>query len=152
MDKPLDEFYQSKGRINNICKLCFALSYSRVPDDKLKRARRYTARVASPGVPARRLKYGVGQRVKDMKRDDRKRGRTNDITTEWFWANIVDKPCTYCDEPGPNGADRIDNRLGHLMDNVVPACKLCNMTRGDRFTCEEMAEIGPVIRKIVNDR
>jgi len=27
--------------------------------------------------------------------------------------------------------DRINNSKGHLMNNVVPACRRCNTTRGD---------------------
>lgn len=50
------------------------------------------------------------------------------------------KPCHYCgDKIGPTsaGVDRIDNELGYLCSNILPACARCNMSRNKYFTVEE---------------
>lgn len=38
--------------------------------------------------------------------------------------------------------DRIDNKKPYQIDNIVLACRRCNMIKGDFFTYEEMKEIG----------
>ena len=64
--------------------------------------------------------------------------------------------CYYCNlelnETGI-GLDRLDNKNGYNIDNVVPCCGPCNYTRGNRFTVKEMLnELGPAIRRIKQDR
>lgn len=40
-------------------------------------------------------------------------------------------PCTYCgDEILPLTLDRKDNAMGHVEDNVVVSCIMCNSVRG----------------------
>lgn len=57
------------------------------------------------------------------------------------YSELIKLPCHYCkgeiNETGA-GLDRIDNTKGYLLDNVVPCCGSCNITRGDRLTSEEM--------------
>lgn len=66
---------------------------------------------------------------------------------------LIQKPCEHCGTLDINrGLDRIDNRLPHTKDNVVPSCLPCNFARGDRFTFEEMKKIGSVIRQVLKDR
>ena len=48
------------------------------------------------------------------------------------------------------GLDRIDNNKGHILENCVLCCETCNMTRGNRFSYDEMIEIGNVIKKNVS--
>lgn len=63
--------------------------------------------------------------------------------------NIVSKPCFYCETiEEPRGCDRIDNRIGHMMANVVPCCGTCNVARMDRFTHAEMRIIGRAIKEV----
>jgi hypothetical protein len=75
-------------------------------------------------------------------------GRSSDITVE-FMIDLIQKPCAYCgDTEDPRGCDRIDNSRGHLMDNVVPACKACNCARQGHFTHEEGMILGRAIARI----
>ena len=61
--------------------------------------------------------------------------------------------CFYCGESDKNrGLDRIDNMKGHTVENTVVCCELCNMTRGDRFSVDEMKLLGYVIKKIKMNR
>jgi hypothetical protein len=76
---------------------------------------------------------------------DAEKGQESDLTVEFMLA-LMAKPCAYCgDSTDPRGCDRIDNRKGHTMDNVVPACKHCNCARMDNFTHEETKILGQTI-------
>lgn len=67
--------------------------------------------------------------------------------------------CYYCNEKnlsmGGVGLDRIDNDKGYIDGNVLPCCKDCNRTRGDRYTVEEAKLMITFIidyRKNINER
>lgn len=76
-----------------------------------------------------------------------------DYTIYEFIKIIKENECIYCgDDSNKIGFDRIDNNLGHTLNNIVVCCEICNMTRGNRFTHIEMIEIGQVIKKIKNNR
>lgn len=86
-------------------------------------------------------------------RDDHKKGLLSTLTAEEMMDHFVGKPCMYCGATGWMGADRVDNTKAHSVENCVPACSLCNLTRNNRFTVEEMVKhIGPAIRKIREER
>lgn len=75
-----------------------------------------------------------------------------DFDGQWIIDNIFDKGCIYCGETDWRklGCDRIDNKKGHTKDNVVPCCTRCNKLRSNKFTVDEMKEIGAVIKRIEN--
>jgi hypothetical protein len=50
------------------------------------------------------------------------------------------------------GVDRIDSDAGYTLDNLVPCCFVCNQIKGNRFTAEEMALIGPAVGEIWSSR
>lgn len=79
---------------------------------------------------------------------DAKAGRATDITYEYVLSSLLSK-CNYCGHPS-DGLDRLDNSIGHTMDNCVPCCNDCNVARSDHFTPEEMKIIGEAI-KVVKD-
>lgn len=49
---------------------------------------------------------------------------------------FLEQPCYYCGEWSA-GLDRIDNKLGYLVANVLPCCTRCNITRNYFWTVEE---------------
>jgi hypothetical protein len=87
--------------------------------------------------------------LRDYVKNDKKAGRSTNLTAEWMRGNITNKPCFYCGtEDAPRGCDRLDNDAGHVVGNVVPCCKLCNKTRNNHFTPSEMRSLGKTIAKI----
>lgn len=75
-----------------------------------------------------------------------------DFDGQWIVDNIFDKECIYCGETDWRklGCDRIDNTKPHTKDNVVPCCTRCNKLRSNKFTVDEMIQIGAVIKRIEN--
>ena len=77
---------------------------------------------------------------------DKSKNLQNDLTVE-FIVKKLKNPCIYCSFPS-TGLDRLNNGLGHLQSNCVPCCKMCNFTRQDQYTYEEMKILGPYISLI----
>lgn len=74
----------------------------------------------------------------------------NELDGKWIMDNILPSGCIYCGETDWHklGCDRIDNTKPHTKDNVVCCCKRCNTLRSNKFTVDEMKEIGAVIKRI----
>jgi hypothetical protein len=69
--------------------------------------------------------------LEDSRGSDKKYNRDNDLTKE-FIEKEISNGCSYCGENSLRMTlDRIDNSLGHLQSNVVPACIRCNYARRD---------------------
>lgn len=100
--------------------------------------------------------YAKGGRVYFLHRAymrlDADRGLGNDLDMDFLRDHIMNRPCYYCGGEGPIGCDRIDNNKGHTRDNVVPACGLCNIVRGDNFTSDEMKVLGKTIAAVLAAR
>lgn len=94
------------------------------------------------------LRKKVNTRLLQYKTIDLKKNLKFDLDFEWFKENILWHPCVYCGDWDFVGCDRIDNNKGHTKDNCVPCCHLCNITRGNRFTHEEMIIIGESIKLV----
>lgn len=83
---------------------------------------------------------------RNLKRNARDRGIEWSLTKEHV-AKIIGRPCFYCGvEPYQeikngyngfngglkyNGLDRVDNKKGYLVENVVPCCGMCNYAKRD---------------------
>jgi hypothetical protein len=102
------------------------------------------------------MRLGTGYGVKDILRRrkyykyrqfDRKNGyKEMEMGVREFCKKLSDAKCIYCNSRDDVGCDRIDNKSGHHETNTVWACQLCNMTRGDRFTVEQMKKLGKIIK------
>lgn len=79
---------------------------------------------------------------------DRKKGREFSITKEWLINNIMNRQCFYCDDTYRIGCERLDNNIGHTIENCVPCCSVCNSVRSNIFTVLEMKEIGLKIKEL----
>lgn len=86
------------------------------------------------------------------RKSDKKRNQTCDLDREFLLNNIFNKECIYCGSSSNIGCDRINNNLGHLKTNVVPCCRICNTTRMNNFTHDEMKILGKTIKQINENR
>ena len=68
---------------------------------------------------------------RDAKASDSKHNREFSLTTQQISA-LIEQGCCYCGETTLRMTlERIDNGLGHTLENVVPACLRCNYIRRD---------------------
>lgn len=83
------------------------------------------------------------------------------------FARIVLLPCFYCGEGGINGLDRVDNKVGYIVENVVSCCHFCNNAKhvweanyfitkckrvAEKFktnTDESVVSVSPTIRALI---
>lgn len=74
---------------------------------------------------------------------------------ETEYCKLINQNCHYCgsklNETGI-GLDRKDNKFGYFIENVVPCCRLCNVTRQDNYTYNEMLLLAEAIKKILMNR
>lgn len=98
------------------------------------------------------LKTRASKLLSSYRLRDWKHNMEFDLDKDWFIKNILNKPCIYCGSTNKIGADRIDNSKGHIKDNVVPCCYVCNVTRGNNFTFDEMCILGQAIKNIYKER
>ena len=84
----------------------------------------------------------------------KKSGHSFDLSFDQ-WFELVKKSCIYCGGRLPDagsGLDRKDNAREYTIDNVVPCCTICNKTKSNVFTYEEMLLLGAVVSKIKEAR
>jgi hypothetical protein len=165
--KILSDFYKSKktsdGKSNS-CKQCNKGWHKNYRNTLLGLvARRRAANKYNRSPKARekyralKEKYGIMPKHKFTESIGRARrvGKVWSIEREDYFV-LISKKCEYCGGDLPKygtGLDRINNSIGYTSDNVVPCCWLCNKTRQDNFTSDEMKfVIGPAIRQILASR
>jgi len=159
VSKSLDSenYHKDKSRLNGFMYSCKECEKVRT---KIKPKREN--RIFNSEQKARRkivqLKYyktleTAFHRVMSYKAIDKKKGLEFDLTITWYKENIEGNSCYYCDDAESGiGCDRIDNSQGHTKLNVVPCCKLCNITRMNNFTHDEMIILGRTIKQLKKSR
>lgn len=83
---------------------------------------------------------------------DRKKGQVCDLDRDFLVNNIFNKECIYCGSLDNIGCDRVNNNVGHIKTNVVPCCRICNTTRMNNFSHDEMILLGKTIKEINKNR
>jgi hypothetical protein len=71
------------------------------------------------------------------------------------YCNFINKECHYCLEKIENsgiGLDRKNNLKGYELNNVVPCCGDCNITRSNKYSYEEMLLLAETIKIIKCNR
>lgn len=78
----------------------------------------------------KRVKNMPERRYKKSKRGSADRNLDWNLTFEEFMT-FWGKPCHYCgDEIKTIGLDRVDNKKGYTLENVVSCCSGCNFQKG----------------------
>lgn len=84
----------------------------------------------------------------DSKRVDKRRGVQHDLDVGWI-TDQISKGCSYCGVTTLRMTiDRIDNSLGHLKTNCLPACIRCNYLKRDMPHAAWM-ELVPTVKLVV---
>lgn len=96
-----------------------------------------------------KLKSRVYQRWESYVRRDKKKGLSNGNLSLEDVIELTSHPCFYCGTTKmERGLDRIDNSLGHAVDNGVSACPPCHALRRF-FSIQEMIDVvGPRMGRI----
>ena len=66
-----------------------------------------------------------------------KRGFAFNLTEDYI-AFLLTQPCHYCGLLNAIELDRSNNENGYTVENVVPACRRCNMVKNHHLTYEQM--------------
>lgn len=125
----------------------FEESKKRHQNDKLRKATKVKEEPTENELKNKRAK-SLLKRYNSIDKD--KFGKIGDLDYKWIVNNIFNSNCEYCGENDWHslGCDRVDNSKGHTKDNCICACKRCNIMRGNRFSVEDMKEIGEVIKRL----
>jgi hypothetical protein len=157
IEKTLTEFSKRKDRgvssLSTMCKPC------RRARDREKYKTGGTSNRYNPDNPrllvyAERAKlvrasglHRAANIVGDSRRNDRQKGRDNDLEKE-FVERLISTGCSYCgSQTGLMTLDRLDNSKGHLQSNVVAACYRCNLLKAD-MPAAAWAKLVPAIKEI----
>jgi hypothetical protein len=82
---------------------------------------------------------------------DKKRWQETDITPLYV-KEMIQSECAYCWSKNQIGLDRIDNNVGHTIENCIPCCSICNGVRSNIFTYQEMKIIWQTLKKLLKKR
>ena len=87
------------------------------------------------------LRFPLKKRYNHAKGIAKSRGYGCSISKDQF-IELWSSPCEYCGKSILNdkgiGLDRLNNKDGYHLTNVVPCCGDCNYIRGDILTYDEM--------------
>lgn len=134
-DKPYSEFHKMKkatGGVRNTCKLCRQLEkneYTNRPEVKQKARKYYQDNKASIRVRTKNHYWTLNGQFHQYKKRAKKSGMEF-LLSEEECKKFYQTKCVYCggDITGL-GIDRIDNKKGYIITNVVPCCSRCNFMK-----------------------
>lgn len=124
----------------------YARSYSKT--EAFARSQQKYHRTEKFKLVINRYQTTINAKYKELLRTAKRRQLEVNITFEQYAPLVQENNCFYC----PNslsklgsGLDRKDNSIGYTLENVVPCCRSCNRTKGDRLTFEEMVAISDLL-------
>lgn len=97
------------------------------------------------------VSYGFGR----LRAAAKKRGIAVQISKVQYVEIIKNGACHFCGgslPPMGGGLDRRDSSGCYSIENCVPCCTICNLTKSDRFSYEEMMLLAPTLRAIREKR
>lgn len=161
--KTLDrfEFYKKKGKYVLPCKDCDNLT-ERIRRSKLSREEKNIR-----NEKIRKKYFEQPYSYKSLKRNALVWNRGLFFTQEelYEWIRLQKQECIYCgitpeeirtsnfhiyDKYKRLTIDRLNNNVGYKLDNIGLACMVCNRTKSNIFTYEQMKEVGIIIRNSIH--
>lgn len=146
--KETHEMRSLYGKPTKICRKCDGKQrgerYRKTPRSR-GRQDRINAKIRNQASDGSRVAYFI---YRWSRKSDKKKGRQNDLTRDFIEKSIANG-CSYCGELHLKMTlDRKDNSLGHLQNNVVPACIRCNYFRGD-VPFAAWVHVAPAVKEAV---
>lgn len=133
IEKFITDFEKTIGKnkkvyYRNKCKSCKnQKDYKKIKNDPVKWKDKLAKNSAKRWDPKKRSYFILS----DSKLYDKKFNLQNNLDKK-FIEKLISKGCSYCQTSDFKiGLDRIDNSIGHIKSNVVPACTRCNFIRRD---------------------
>ena len=127
-----------RSRYVNVCFTCYQSDTAR---KNLQLDRRYS-----------RLKYTAKQRGVSVELSRQEFDAYQTLDCRYCGLPVSGRSAKDRSENTGSGLDRMDSSKGYTNDNVVPACFLCNRTKNDWFSYDEMLVLGKTIRSILDAR
>ncbi len=94
-------------------------------------------------------------RYNGLKTSSKARGIACEIGREDFF-KLIARPCHYCGISlksfSGSGLDRINNKKGYFIGNVLPCCGDCNVIRSNKLTSAEMVVAMQAVVKLRKNR
>ena len=140
------------GKPQWVCR-CVCGSIHKVDGSNLRSGGTKSCGCRKPGNALRMYEASYNQFIHNVKHK-----HSVELTYEDFVEFTKTTCCVYCDEEikwvdygisrqGQRyNLDRKDNSLGYSKDNCVVCCKDCNYIKSNRFTYEQMLQIGELIK------
>ena len=142
-NKDYDKNYYHKNR-NKLLKQS-GKRYSKKREEILEKAKKYNKK---PEVFERRKVYNRTPKRAFVRIRNNAKSRNLEFSIKFEEFILFDgQPCSYCGNKMMSiGLDRVDNKKGYTIENVVPCCGLCNWMKkdlsGDKFIkhCKKICE------------
>lgn len=96
-----------------------------------------------------RLKYNAKKQGVDMDIPFAEYQRLQEEACHYCGLSVTGRSSVDSSENTGSGLDRIEPKQGYTLDNVVPSCFMCNRTKSDWFTHDEMKIIGQTLRQVL---
>ena len=148
--------YRTKASVVCDCGEKTIVPLSNLKSGRSKMCRRCSYDNRGPTFAARKTGSWLAERdkYKEYRRRSLKKKQEFSLTLEEF-LDITRLNCFFCHRPPSNvhrvygkdwaepfiytGIDRLNNKIGYTMDNVIPCCKICNYGKRD-LTVEEFIQ------------
>lgn len=137
--KEISQRRMVRWRKFNMCRVCYGKWWRQLPDSQTKRKVYLENNKEKIRIQRRTMQKNPYRRYSQSVCKARIMNKTWTIPVDTYIA-LIAQPCYYCGgklNETAAGLDRIDNRFGYEVGNVLPCCDVCNRTRGKYWTVEE---------------
>ena len=83
-------------------------------------------------------------RYRTYKRNAKRKELAFNLSFSKFIA-LIKQSCYYCGTEDSHGMDRIDNKFGYSVKNIVPCCTMCNMMKNKHSLDEFIGKCNKIV-------